>query len=156
MITYRNACVRFFYCVCVCLLFFTVATEAQSLDGALQSSLSGIVAQRIRLSIIARNVANLSTTEVAETGEPYRKEFAVLEPYKNGVRVKSIEKSQEPFFAYPDGGPPQSKGGYQSLPNISLPEEMMDMSYCETILEANVSCYKNSKQMYQQTIDILK
>ncbi len=137
-------------------LFWTVLSYAQSLESALEASLSGIIAHRIKLSTVAKNVANLSTLRVEETGLPYQKEYTVFEAYKGGVRVKSIEKSTEPFFNYPDGGPPQSSGGYTSFPNINLPEEMMTMSYSETMIEANIACYKNSKQLYQQTIDILK
>ena len=82
------------YLFIVCL--FPSLLVAQSFDTALKSSISGILAQKIRLGIIAENVANVSTTKVEETGKPYQKKFAILEAYKGGVRVKSIEKSQEP------------------------------------------------------------
>ena len=139
--------------------------QAQNIETALESSTSGIITQRIRLGIIAENVANVSTMKVEETGEPYRKKFAQIEAYKHGVRVKAIGQSNEPFFAYPDSSTPQStkakeydsnNSGALLHSNVSLPEEMLNLTYTEVMYEANVTCFKTSKTLYQSTIDMMK
>jgi flagellar basal-body rod protein FlgC len=131
---------------------------SQTLDGALDGSVSGMIAQKIRLGIIAENVSNVSTFKVEETGEAYRRQYVVLEPYRTGVRVKSIEKSKEPLLNYSDGAVPQSsaENGFEQLPNVSVADEMINMSYTEVMYEANVTCFKATKAMYQSTIDTLK
>ena len=143
-----------FYFFC---LFALGTIYAQTMDSALDASASGMIAQKIRLGIIAQNVANVTTLKVDETGLPYQKQYAVLEPYKGGVRVKSIEKSKEPFLPYSDGAVPQAgDNGFEYWPNVSLPDEMINMSYTEVMYEANVTCFKTTKALYQATIDILK
>lgn len=146
------------YSLFIFLLAGVIQTQAQTLDSALDASASGMIAQKIRLGLIAQNVSNVSTFKVEETGLPYQKQYAVLEPYKGGVRVKSIEKSKEPFLAYSDVAVPQAdaKSGFEQFPNVSLPDEMINMSYTEVMYEANVTCFKTTKALYQATIDILK
>ncbi len=130
---------------------------AMSLESALDASTSGMIAQKIRLATIAENVANNSTARVEETGLPYQKKYTVMEPYKGGVRVKSIEKSREPFYTYPDGtGPDTMQDGNRWWPNVNLTEEMINLSYTEVMYEANATCLKTTKAIYQAVIDTLK
>jgi len=138
------------------LIFSPLYISAQNLDSAMFSSTSGIIAQKIRVGIIAENVANISNFKVEETGLPYQKKYAVLEAYQGGVRVKSINTSKEPFLRYNDGTVPQANDGYYSIPNVSLPEEMLNLNYTEAMYEANVTAFKVSKNLYQSTIDLLK
>ncbi|MSR89098.1 MAG: hypothetical protein EXS67_05550 [Candidatus Margulisbacteria bacterium] len=130
---------------------------AQDLDKALSFSESGAMAQKLRLSLNAQNIANLTTLEDEETGLPWQKRYAVLVPDKNGVRVASIEKSNKPFGKQYDPGAPQaSTDGYISYPNVNLPDEMISMSYTEVMFEANATAFRTSKSLYQNFIDIMK
>lgn len=158
----ENKYIRLFF-LCVVLVVsvnsaaFAQLAKAMGFDSALESSMSGLIAQRIRMGIVAENVSNISTLQVEETGKPYAKQYVVLEPYKNGVKVKSIEKSKEPFFRYNDSAVPQAdESGFTVWPNVNLPEEMMNMTYTEAMYEANATCFKTTKALYQSTIDILK
>ncbi len=127
------------------------------LESAMETSTSGLIAQRIRLAVVAENVANITTMKVDETGLPYQKKYVVLEPYKNGVRVKSIEKSQEPFLEYNDSYIAEAdEKGFFKLPNVNLTEEMINLSYTEVMYEANATCFKTSKTLYQTLVDTLK
>jgi flagellar basal-body rod protein FlgC len=130
--------------------------QSMSLDTAMDASTSGMIAQRIRMAVIAENVANLTTFKVEETGQPYQKKIVVMEPFRGGVRVKAIERSEEPFLSYPDANTPLSEGGYIHLPNVSIPDEMLNMSYTEVMYEANSTALKTAKAMYQSVIDTLK
>lgn len=130
---------------------------AQGLDDAFRYASSGLIAQKVRLSLVAQNLANVSTLEVAGTGLPYQKKYAVLEPSSEGVRISSIENSNEPFARYFDSAVPQSdEYGFTNIPNVNIPEEMVVMVYSETMYEANLSVLKTTKSLYQSTIDALK
>lgn len=133
------------------------AVQGVGLDEALRYSASGIIAQKVRLTTTARNIANITTLRVEETGLPYQKEYVVLEASPDGVRVKSIEKSNEPFSRYFDPAVPQSdENGFFYYPNVNLPDEMMNITYTEAMYEANVSAFKTGKALYQAAIDALK
>ena len=129
----------------------------QGLDDAMRFSATGIMVQKMRLGIIAQNLANLTTFKVEETGLPYQKQYAVVKSSPNGVRISSIEKSTEPFAKYFDPAVPQSdENGFFYYPNVNLPDEMMNMVYTEAIYEANIAAFKTTKALYQSAIDALK
>jgi flagellar basal-body rod protein FlgC len=136
---------------------FSAPILGLGLDDALKYSATGIMVQKMRLTIIAQNIANVSTLKVEETGLPYQKQYPVVESTADGVRIKSIEKSNEPFSRYYDPPVPQSdENGFFYYPNINLPDEMMNMTYTEAMYEANISAFKTSKALYQAAIDALK
>lgn len=136
---------------------FVTPLFGQGLDDALRFSSSGIMVQKLRLSIIAQNLANLTTLKVEETGLPYQKQYPVIKASPDGVRITSIEKSTEPFGKYFDGAVPQSdENGFFYYPNVNLPDEMMNMTYTEAIYEANIAAFKTTKALYQSAIDALK
>ena len=127
---------------------FTSSLIGLGLDDSFMYSSAGIVAQKIRLSTIAQNIANVSTLKVEETGLPYQKQYVVLQPGPKGVRVASIEKSEEPFGKYFDPLVPQSdEYGFWYFPNVNLPDEMAVMSFTETMFEANMATLKTTKSL---------
>ena len=130
---------------------------AQDLNNAFTYSESGMVVQKLRMAILAQNIANLHTLEDKETGLPWQKRYVVLAPDKNGVRATSIEKSKKPFGKYYDPGAPQANAdGYYSYPNVNLSDEMMLLSLTEVMFEANSTAFKTTKTLYQNFIDIMK
>lgn len=147
------------YCIVLCVFLFVAAQAifAQNLDDAIRFSGSGILVQKIRLGLIAQNLANLTTLKVEETGLPYQKQFAVVQSSPNGVRISSIERSTEPFAKYFDGAVPQSdENGFFYYPNVNMPDEMMNLTYTEAMYEANIAAFKTTKALYQSAIDALK
>ncbi|NBV41150.1 hypothetical protein EBR96_00040 [bacterium] len=139
------------------LLIASGVVYGQGVDNAMQYSTTGLMVQKLRMSLIAQNIANISTLKVAETGLPYQKQFAIIESTADGVRVKSIEKSNEPFGRYFDPAVPQSdENGFFYYPNVNLPDEMTNMTYTEAMYEANITAFKTSKALYQAAIDALK
>jgi flagellar basal-body rod protein FlgC len=130
---------------------------SQSLDDAFKYSLSGVGAQKIRLTLIAQNMANLTTLEDENTGLPWQKRYAVLTPGENGVRVVSVEKSNKPFGKYYDPAVPQSSvDGFVSFPNVNIPDEMVNLAYTEVIFDANITSFRSTKALYQSFIDAMK
>lgn len=91
-----------------------------SLFGAIDASTSGLTAQRLRLDLIANNIANINTTRTGETTEvgnqvPYRRQTAVFVPRQGepnfgkelglalngatgaGVEVQTVVEDQSAF-----------------------------------------------------------
>lgn len=138
-------------------LFFAGLNLSQGLDDAFDYSASGIIANKVKLTLVVQNLANQSTQEDLNTGLPWQKRFAVLEPDEKGVRVVSIERSNKPFGKYWDPAVPQANAdGFMAYSNVNLPDEMVNLAYTEIMFEANLTTFRTTKAIYQNFIDILK
>lgn len=144
---------------------------------SINTSASGLTAQRLRLDVIANNVANANTTRT-KNGEPFRRSRVILTPknmkvnynsaylpdiYKpilgNGVRVLRVEKDTEPFRlvldpSHPDAIKSGPKKGYVQMPNVNIVEEMVDMISASRSYEANVTLVEQSKSMFNKALEI--
>lgn len=142
------------------LLLLLIATPsfAQTLEDAMMINTSGVLAQRMRMTVIAENLANLMTLKDEETGLPYQKKYVVLQAAGlNGVQIQSVERSTEPFGRYFDPAVPQAdEDGYFYLPNTNMPNEMIVLKHSESMFDANINAFKLSKAMYQTSIELLK
>jgi flagellar basal-body rod protein FlgC len=136
---------------------------------ALDISTSGLVAQRMRMTAISNNLANISTThnEAGETA-PYRPRFVVFQTDDQlqsplgaaGVKIESVQESQaEPRWRYQPGHPDAQKSGehegYVAYPNINLMTEFTDALEATRSYEANVGVIEVTKDLFQQTLRIL-
>lgn len=137
----------------------------------LRISSSGLKAQRTRMEVIAGNLANVHTTETEEGG-PYRKKEVVfmateVSDEKNfgsllskkieGVKVDYIDESSKPFQkVYDPNHPSADAEGYVDLPNVSLMEEMTDMTAASRAYEANVNVMNTTKDMIIKSLDLMK
>jgi flagellar basal-body rod protein FlgC len=148
---------KLFFILLLLLISSPACLYCQTIDDAFDISASGLIAQKIRLNIIAQNIANASTLKDESTGLPYQKQFVALEPSPKGVKVSYIGKSNEPFGKYFDPLVPQAdSSGYYYYPNVDLPSEMINLSYSEVMYEANITAFKTIKTMYQQTLELLR
>src|SRR5690554_4783772 len=95
--------------------------------GVLNTSASGLVAQRTRLETIAANLANMNSIYDADGNvNPYRRRFTVFAPgdpatgSENGVHVKEIAFDSSPFRKVWDPGNEADVDGdgYVEYPNI--------------------------------------
>ncbi|MGE5415967.1 MAG: flagellar basal body rod protein FlgC [Acidobacteriota bacterium] len=132
---------------------------------------SGLTAQRLRMDVIANNLANANTTRSAKGG-PYRRQMVVFEAQsapgqsfdnilnekiKNygGVRVNQITEDQGPFKqVYDPSNPDADKDGYVSYPNVNVVTEMVDMISATRSYEANVTAMNSIKNMAMKALDI--
>ena len=143
--------------IAIFFLLFNSVLSANSLDDAFTFNTSGVIAQRLKMTLIAENVANGMTLKDEETGLPYQKKYAVLEASRKGVKIAGIERSTEPFGRYFDPAVPQSdENGYFFLPNVNQPSEMISLKYTESIFDANINAFKLTKTMYQTATELLK
>ena len=133
----------------------------------LDISASGLSAERMRMNVIANNLANAQSTESPDGG-PYRREqveFASLlrrsldnhipgEELLGGVKVRGIVKSTEPFSKiYMPGHPKADKDGMVEMPNVSVVNEMVDMVTASRAYEANLAVMTTSKEMINKTLN---
>ena len=131
---------------------------------------SGLSAERVRMNVIANNIANANATETPEGG-PYRREqveFSSLlnKTMKNseikgadrlgGVKVQQITKSTEPFNkVYIPGHPKADAKGFVNMPNVSVMTEMVDLVTASRAYEANLAVINSSKDMNNKALSII-
>lgn len=129
---------------------------------AFEISASGMYAQRIRMNVIASNLANYESYK--QTGEPFRKLEVVFQAVydpdrlKRGevpVSVREIRESDAPFKLIFDPGNPRADAqGFVSLPNVELVKEMADMISAVRSYEANLNAFNVTKEMANRTIEL--
>jgi flagellar basal-body rod protein FlgC len=130
---------------------------------ALRISASGMSAERLRMDVIAGNLANANTTRGAD-GLPYQRKEVVLQQAPGsfgqvlgGVMVAGIVNDPAPpRRVYDPGHPDADKDGYVTLPNVQPVEEMVDLITSSRGYEANVTAMNAAKQMFTKTFDVLR
>ena len=117
--------------------------------------ISGLTAQRQRIDTIAQNIANVETTRTA-SGDPYRRQFTVLERDPNGgVRVAGVQEDQSQFIeVYDPGHEDADELGYVRLPNVDIHTEMADMMVAHRMFEANATVFDAAKAMLRRALEI--
>ena len=128
------------------------------LFGGLNVSASGMTAERLRMDVIAENLANADTTRGPD-GKPYRRKEVVLsfDQALDGVEVAGIaEDGSPPRKVYDPGHPDADAQGYVSMPNVEPVTEMVDLITASRGYEANVQALQASKAMFTKTLDILR
>ncbi|MCL6632354.1 MAG: flagellar basal body rod protein FlgC [Alicyclobacillus herbarius] len=140
--------------------------------GDLGISASGLTAERLRMDVIANNIANANTTRTP-SGGPYRREMVVLAPRTNtfqdalaaeqstasgtaGVQVVGIVQDPSPFRLVYDPSNPDAVNGYVQMPNVDIATEMVDMVSAARAYEANATAFDATKQMESAAISLGK
>ncbi len=125
-------------------------------------SASGLEAQRIRMNIIASNLANAQSTHTPDGG-PYRRKDVVfsevldnaMENNASAVEVREIVEDRRPFqVVFDPQHPDANEEGYVQLPNVNLLEEMVNMISASRSYEANVTAVNSAKTMAQKALEI--
>jgi len=135
-------------------------------------SASALTATRLRMDVIAENMANADTTRT-EHGDPYRRKYVVFQERKNdrdfatffnrarkapgGVRVLHIGRDPSEFkLDYNPTHPDADEDGYVRLPNVEVVQEMVDMMSAVRAYEANITALNAFKDMAVKTLEIGK
>ncbi len=139
---------------------------------AFKMSSTGLAAHRIKMNVIAQNLANVETTRT-EDGGPYKRKMVVFQPKDmdsfnryfrgmedkySGVEVSEIVQSQEDFRlvhnpSHPDADPVT---GYVAMPNVNQLTEMADMVVARRSYDANVTVISNTRSMILKALEIGK
>ncbi|MCL2180654.1 MAG: flagellar basal body rod protein FlgC [Treponema sp.] len=139
---------------------------------------TGLSANRVKLDVIADNMANVNTTRTTEGGV-FRRSRVIMRPMVDspywrspflpdsldngigkGVRVVEIQKDRttETRFVYdpthPDAIISGPREGYVEMPNVDVVSEMVDMISASRSYEANAAIIEGSKAMFQRALDI--
>ncbi|MCX7688216.1 MAG: flagellar basal body rod protein FlgC [Fimbriimonadales bacterium] len=130
------------------------------LINTMRVSASGLSAERLRMDLIADNLANANSTRTPEGG-PYRRKVAVFEPITptasmpGGVRVVGIAHDPAPpRLVYQPGHPDADPNGYVAYPNVEMVHEMVDLITASRAYEANIQAFNAAKNMFLRTLDI--
>jgi len=141
------------------------------LFGSLVTSASALTAERLRMTVIAGNIANANTTRTA-AGGPYRRSVAVLTPSQqpfgsalsalgqsggeaNGVEVAAIVPDPSPFrLVYDPSHPDADAQGFVRYPNVDILQEMVDLMAASRTYEANLTAFNTAKTIAQKTLEL--
>lgn len=136
-----------------------------NLFGAFGISASGLTAERLRLDVIANNLANVSTTRTAEGGH-FRRQYVIFAErlrsssaggqYRGaGVRVAALAEDQsQPRMVYKPDHPDADEKGYVAYPNINIVNEMVDMITATRAYQANATALEAAKDMALKALEI--
>jgi len=142
------------------------------IDGTLGISASGLRAERLRLDVIASNLANANTTRTIEGG-PYKRRNVVFvtqgneadfgatleslaeEGARQGVAVSDvIEDLTPPRMVFEPGHPDANAEGYVAYPNVNPVAETVDLMAATRAYEANVQAVNATRRMAEAALAI--
>jgi flagellar basal-body rod protein FlgC len=134
-----------------------------SLFSSMRISGSALTAQRLRMDVIAGNIANADTTRVNGQRQPYQRQQVVFQPLEQapnapgaGLQVAAIVRDDAPArMVYdPANADADPETGMVAYPNVDTTTEMTDMLSASRAYEANVTVLNSIKQMAQRSIDL--
>ncbi len=128
----------------------------------IQATSSALSAEKVRMDVVAQNIANAHTTHDVD-GLPYKRRVVMFESVLDassgvmGVKVGKIGKDLSPGESYhdpehPDAGP----DGMVRMPNVNTAVEMVDLMSASRAYEANLSVARNARQMAMKALTIGK
>ncbi len=145
---------------------------------AMQISASGLAAQRVRMNVIASNLANINTTKT-DDGGPYRRKDVFFRPTQvqelgggnfakagatfgnelqrelRGVEITQVvEDQKDPRLVYNPTHPDADDRGYVPMPNINLITEIVTMMNAQRSYEAGVTAINATKAMINKSLTI--
>jgi flagellar basal-body rod protein FlgC len=140
---------------------------------AIDVSATGLTAERLRMDIISKNIANANTTRTS-SGTPYRRQVPIFKESStnlsfqqhldaaksgivggSGVEVTAVKEDKSPFKkVYDPGHPDADKDGYVQMPNVDIVAEMINMISSTRAYEANVTCINSAKSMAMKALEI--
>ena len=150
----------------------------ENLLGVLQVAASGLSAQRLRLNVVANNIANANTTRTEGEGAYHRRRVVVRpkeavffvprptglgsvrgegmpESSLRGVEVARIVVDDRPGpKVYEPDHPDADEEGYVEYPNVDVVTEMTDMLSATRSYQANVTVIDTIKQTLLKALEI--
>lgn len=140
-----------------------------TLGDAIRASASALSVERARIEVAISNMANAESTRGPD-GQPYRRRDVVLssDPVESfdaalgrasavGVKVAGIVEDQTPFKTrYDPSHPDADPSGFVALPNVDVPEQMVDMMSASRAYQANLSAIGMIRDMIQRALELGK
>ena len=133
-----------------------------SVFSSIDVSASGLAAERLRMEVIANNVANANSTQ-STNGGPYRRREVVFASALNeatdgaGVQVVGIQEDMSDLpRVYKPNHPHADANGFVTMPNVTVANEMVDMMVASRAYEANLNAIKSYQEMANSTLELLR
>ena len=143
-----------------------------SLFKTMSISSSAFSAQRLRMDVIANNVANVETTRT-DAGGPFTRKMVKFRPLvqndfeallasargdqllSEGVEVEEVISDETPGRKVFDPSHPDADNdGFVTYPNVDIIVEIADMMSATRSYEANVTVFNATKSMILRSLDI--
>lgn len=145
-----------------------------SFFNAINTSASGLTAQRLRMDVISENLANANTTRTAD-GTAYKRKIVLFQEREQattfeqcfaqatgnvgingkGVRVSRIVNDEtKGALVYDPTHPDANEEGYVEQSNVNIVQEMVNLISASRSYEANVTSINTSKSMLTKTLEI--
>lgn len=130
----------------------------------------GLSAARLRMNVLASNIANAETTRT-EDGGPYKRKdvvqasVGVQSSFANQLDratlaepqvVAVVEDQSDPRKVFNPSHPDANKEGYVEYPNINVVQTMTDMMSATRLYQANITAIDSVSQMSQAARDIVR
>lgn len=122
-----------------------------------------LAAQKMRLDIVAQNIANAQTTHTPQGG-PYQRQVVSFETELvkrtggvslQSVRIGGVNPDPTPGESIHNPQHPDANAeGVVKMPNVNLAFEMVDLISASRAYEANLSVVKNGRNMAMKTLEI--
>ena len=138
-----------------------------TLASAISASASALDAQRARMEVAVSNLANAESTRGPD-GTPYRRREVVLETTNAegtngfdiqaaGVRVAGVVEDQSDFRRrFEPSHPDADAEGFVAVPNVDVPEEMVDMLGAARAYQANITAIGLIRDTVQKALELAK
>jgi flagellar basal-body rod protein FlgC len=140
---------------------------------SIESTTSGLAAQRVRMDVVSANVANIDTTRTPDGDGPYQRHvvrfasgdspvaFSRLVQRFTGqadtgivVTQVGIDNVSPTRRSYEPAHPDADADGFVELPNVDLVTEMTDLTSANRSYQANATVLNALKQMALRALDI--
>ncbi|MCD4823827.1 MAG: flagellar basal body rod protein FlgC [Phycisphaerae bacterium] len=125
-------------------------------------AISGLRAQSKSMNVIANNIANAQTTNVGN-GQPFRRQMvrfsaAIGDEALSGVDVGEVvpDMAGEMKRMLMAGHPDADADGYVTMPNVSVPTEMMHMVTATRAYQASAAVLKRYQDITDTTLELLR
>ncbi|WP_298423377.1 flagellar basal body rod protein FlgC [Rhodoblastus sp.] len=133
------------------------------LSSSLRIASSGLETQSARLRVVSENIANAQSTGAYAGADPYARKTITFESELDRatgdsiVAVKALGVDATPFrLEHMPGNPAADGKGDVKMPNVDLLFEMADMREANRSYEANLQVVKQTRQMINDTIDLMR
>jgi flagellar basal-body rod protein FlgC len=143
-----------------------------NLFSMMEMSGSALGAERMRAEVVAANMANAQTTRTPQGG-PYRRQLVVFQgqarplfsltlpglPQRSAAAVRVaavVSDARPPVMRFEPGHPDANAQGYVAYPQVDPIEEMTDLLSAVRAYELNASAVQATKNMIQQSLDLLR
>lgn len=129
------------------------------------STESALDAERVRLDIIAQNIANAQTTRDID-GKPYQrrvvtfeseliKSTGILGKPATGIKIAEIARDETPGPQIHNPEHPHANAdGMVEMPNVQMSKEMVDLITATRAYEANLKVVTTARRMATKALEI--